>query len=479
MRFLWSSRYSWSLTCLSTSDLVLDLASVDLLSNTLWHLLGQLTIGLDEGPFQLVCRLPINGWLLLAEGKVAAKLWHTVCPWDLIGLFLVFGLLIELIDVNYIFLYEILFSLICASRACVDGLTNCRFLIDDFRVLWKSDLSLTVIFLLAASSGTAIRGAFLNFCGAGQFRPYLRTLRDRAVLCIWARAFVEQFAFFSLISLVINTDSNRARVSLEPALIGHRFASNKWLVLAQEASVTLLLVLRLHWFSLSNHSRTLAVDVYGLEFVGLARHYYLWTAWFMPQVFTLLMEWTQRIFSPLLPFAAFEHLQASFLLSLRCNLLDCDWLQIEAVTWWILGGRSLPEKPFRNTGAPSGSCAEQFEFLHIFRGLLKDLNRTIGSSKRAPEFFEWFCCLQYHRFGLSVLSFDVLVVLDLVSAPCNHFGWFKLQRLQRQILIRFVVSNLAWFDLLRKRNCLPFILAERWEISPTTLLVVSWAILLM
>ena len=171
-------------------------------------------------------------------------------------------------------------------------MANCGLLIDYFKVLWKSDLPLTVIFPFAALSQAASWRAFLNFCGACHLGTYLRARSAWAVLDTLTSAFADQFAFLYLISLVINTNCIRARVSFEPALIGHCFASNKWFVLARKADVSLVLFSWSNWFSLGHNPWALAVDVYCLKLVGLARHNDFWAAWFMSEVFTLLVQWT-------------------------------------------------------------------------------------------------------------------------------------------------------------------------------------------
>ena len=184
------ARWSWSLAGLSTSDFIVDLTLIYLLSNALRDLLGKLTTYLHDRSLQLFCRVLLNDRLLLTESEIA-ELWYTVSPWNLIGLFLVFGLLIELIDVDYIFLYEILFSLISTSIARSDQLTNRLLKIVNLWIRWKSDLPLTVIFFLTFSSWRGVWTAFLIFCRACLFGANQRTLCTLPIHFIWACAVID------------------------------------------------------------------------------------------------------------------------------------------------------------------------------------------------------------------------------------------------------------------------------------------------
>ena len=151
------------------------------------------------------------------------------------------------------------------------------------------------------------------------------------MLCIRVGALIYQFALFSLISLVINTDDIRARSSLEPALIGHSFASNKGLALAQEASFTLLFVLRFHLFALGDDSGVLAVGVDSLEFMGLVRHHGPGATGLESEILALLVERTQGLFGPLMLPSTSVDVEARLPLRRGSDRLDGDWLHVEGI----------------------------------------------------------------------------------------------------------------------------------------------------
>ena len=291
-------------------------------------------------------------------------------------LFLLLRLLIELINVNNVFLYEILLFNVCSCNANISEwqkLFYWGFLIDDFRIWWKPDLPLTVIFVIdfvAIHLKSVWAAVLLQIC-----RIFICLLGLEGRISSFANVFIipKGWTFTGLsifilrILLILNTDDIWTCSSLEPALIGHLVACDKRLALLEEARFAVLLIRELDLVTLSNALHTIVILV-SIDSLGCLR--FIWHETFGcaclegridgPQIARAYGAISCLVFEVVLVLHNL-HWFSLFLLSMLCLGLYRNRLHVEGTTRVRdRGCWPLSENAFCYAGAPPWRSTEYF-----------------------------------------------------------------------------------------------------------------------